>query len=151
MEKSNGFVLSKREEELMETLWTFNEPMTCNDMLHADWKRSWKDNYLSPMLQSLEKKGLLYVCGFELQGKRYARQFLPTFTKEEYIAKTIVSKIDNKQISRVLHAFIKETGTEFNNEQLAEVMVHMLNDDVKIIDNELVRKLREIIREIREI
>lgn len=76
--------LTAREEELMNFMWEAGEPLTSNEMQERCQVRSWSDNYLHVMLRSLKKKGMLTPCGMVQYGTQYARQFIPTMTKEQY-------------------------------------------------------------------
>lgn len=77
-------VFTTREEELMNFLWEYGEPMTANDMIkHCD-NHSWSDNYVRVMLRALEKKGAIELCGLEATRTQYARKFRPAISKEEF-------------------------------------------------------------------
>ena len=67
----------------MDMMWQANRPMSRAELRNMPVERSWKDNYLPVMLQALEKRGLIQVAGFVREGKTYARQFVPTWSKAE--------------------------------------------------------------------
>lgn len=148
--KKDIYRLSKSEDELMEMLWTLNTPMTYIEIIETPWERTWKDSYLLKMLRTLESDGLIHVCGVELQGKAYIRKFLPSLTKEEYIAKAAAAKIDDGKELPVLQAFAKETTKSMDSGELANVMANLVKKDEEEIDEELKKKLEDIIKEIRE-
>jgi|GEM_PF-121884 len=148
--KKNIYRLSNSEDELMEMLWALNRPMTYIEMIETPWERTWKDSYLLKMLRTLESDGLIHVCGSELQGKAYIRKFLPSFTKEEYIAKAAAARIDDGKQLPVLQAFAKETIKSMDSGDLADVMAKLVKKENKEIDEELKKKLEDIIKEIRE-
>lgn len=144
------YSLSQREEELMEMLWELDKPMSRPDFIQTQWSRTWKDNYLPVMLQSLEKKGLIYVCGIELQGRNYVRQFKPTLSKEEFVAKATAVKINKEQVPRVMFELAKETGHNLDGGELAKVMAYFVKEKDADIDGTLIERLEDIIKEIQE-
>lgn len=151
MDHNTIYALSEREEELMEMLWGLDKPMTRRDFIQADWDRSWMDNYLPVMLKSLEKKRMIQVCGIELQGKNYVRQFVPSLTKEEYVAKVAAAKINRDQAPRVMLEIAKETGHKLDDGQLAKVMAKFVKREKDTdIDEQLIERLEDIIKDIRE-
>ena len=87
------------------------------------------------LVKSLEKKGMLNVCGFQKSGKQYARQFLPTVTREEYGA-VLMEKIGiqgKRSLAKVVTAMIRRPDS----------------NEIKSTD-ELIRELEMIIEELKE-
>lgn len=108
MPKKSSY-LTGSEEELMELFWTKQEPLTSVEILKVAEGHSWNDSYLHIMLRSLLKKGLIEVCGTVQYGTQYARQFIPSVTKEGYAAKLIISKgLGKNSISKVAVAMVNE-------------------------------------------
>ena len=83
-------VFTTREEELMNFLWDYGEPLTANDMILNCKDHSWSDNYIRVMLRALEKKGALELCGLEATRTQYARKFKPAISKEEFYLQYVV-------------------------------------------------------------
>lgn len=122
--------LTNSEEDLMELFWEKKEPLTSVDISEFSADRSWNGNYIHMMLRSLLKKGMIEVCGTVQCGTQYARQFVPTVTKEQYAAKLVMSK-----------------GIEKNS--IAAVTVAMVNEVNKADEEGLVKQLEEIIQELK--
>ncbi|MCH5352265.1 MAG: BlaI/MecI/CopY family transcriptional regulator [Acutalibacter sp.] len=76
--------LTRREEELMDFLWEYEQPITSNNILESYDTSYWSESYLYVMLRSLEKKGLLKQVEPLKYGAQYSRQFACAMTKEEY-------------------------------------------------------------------
>lgn len=128
-------LLTGSEEEIMQFLWTYNEPVTRNDLKELCTERTWKDNYLSSLLLSLEKKNMIKAVGMIRCGKTYARRFTYSITREEYIAKLVVSKgINLNTIKEVAAAMI-------NNEKDS----HEKTDEEK----KTIKEIEEIIQEMK--
>ena len=98
MVRNRQYDLTPREEELMDMMWQANRPMSRAELRNMPVERSWKDNYLPVMLQALEKRGLIQVAGFVREGKTYARQFVPTWSKAELFAKSAAEHLEKDQL-----------------------------------------------------
>lgn len=146
----NNYQLSPREEELMEMLWHVNKPMTTQAMLKEDYPRSWKDSYITIMIRSLLEKEAIQVCGIERSGRNYLRQFVPSYTKEEYAARLVASKVDVTHMPDVMLALAKVAEKNIDDKHMAKVIAAMAKDDDTEVDDELIERLESIIKEIRE-
>ena len=69
MKKKNA--LNKREEELMNILWEYNEPLTQNEMAERLEDSGWNSVTLFKTVQSLSSGGYLQVAGLEKTAKTY--------------------------------------------------------------------------------
>lgn len=78
------FRLTKSEMELMEHLWKSGRPMTKAEIVDTAENRSWKASYTFRIINFLLEKGAIKVAGKVLSGRRYARLFTPTLTRDEY-------------------------------------------------------------------
>ena len=102
-------ILTTNESELMEIFWKENRPMTSLELAEYANGADWKSSYLFIMLKSMQEKGLIETCGSVLYGNRYARQFRPTLTKEEYVAKLAsLMHLKKSSISKVTVALLEE-------------------------------------------
>ena len=120
--------LTKSEEELMDLFWKNGGALTSVDIMNADREYSYKKGYTHIMLRSLQKKGMIEVCGMEQYNNKYARQFRPTMTREEYIARKIMSKCpDMKSVARVTVTMAKEADQK-NREELVEELKKMIEE-----------------------
>lgn len=122
--------LTNSEEDLMEIFWERNEPLTSVEISDISADRSWNGNYVHMMLRSLLKKGMITVCGSVQYGTQYARQFIPSLSREQYAAKLVMSK-----------------GIKKNS--IAAVTVTMVNEADETNGEELIQQLEEIIEELK--
>lgn len=124
-------MLTNHETELMNFLWSISEPVTGKDILEQCKDHTWADTYLGLMLRSLEQKGAIRCCGVKLYGRKYARQFEPAITKEEYYVQLARDNgVDMEAFARAAASLVKKEAPE---EQEA-----------------LIKELESIIREFRE-
>lgn len=80
------FVLTKAEEKVMLFFWEQAKPLSVLEMLKCwdDNGKTWTDNYMRAIIRSLEGKGAVEFYNLHQSGSKYARRFIPTFTKNEY-------------------------------------------------------------------
>ncbi len=104
--------------------------MTSVEISNISVDRSWNGNYVHMMLRSLQKKGMIKVCGSLQYGTQYARQFVPIITKEQYAAEIIMSK-------------------DIGKESTAAMMVAMINEKNEEDGEELIQQLEKIIEELK--
>lgn len=115
---------------VMEILWDEQRPMTGIELIEYGKENEWKSNYIYNVLISLQKKEMIEMCGVIKCGKQYIRQFVPSVSKEQYVAKmasTLKMKADS--IPKVALALAQE-----------------LDED----DTEIIVQLEEIIKSFKE-
>lgn len=80
------FVLSKKEQELMELFWDAGCPLARAEILEraAQRQASWKPNSVHILVNSLMDKGALQVAGYYLNSRKLGRTFEPAVTVREY-------------------------------------------------------------------
>lgn len=76
--------ITRSEEEVLTTLWNAGVPLSSSQIVNAAENCSWKPSYTHLLLNSLLKKELIRVAGFQQSATNYARVFEPTITQEEY-------------------------------------------------------------------
>lgn len=118
-------VLNKREEELMNILWTYNEPLTQNEMAERLEEQGWSSVTLFKTVQSLSGAGYLQVVGLEKSAKTYARKLIPAISKEEYYTSILMKNgLDSGSLANITAAFIgvsKKSEKEKNTEVIAKL------------------------------
>ena len=124
----NGVKLTKREEELMDFMWEHGEPVTCNDILELSTSHSWKENYLQIMLRSLLGKGLIKEVGTVRYVKQYARQFMPTVSKEEYFVNLAAGKNLNKRMFFKAAVTMLARESDNDRKELIQQLEQMLQE-----------------------
>ena len=104
-------MLTKSEEQIVELLWNYDEPLTSSEIIRNSVDKTWKDSYVHLLINSLMEKGIVEVAGFKKATKNYARTFKPTMSREEYLFLSLTkSKNYNKaQLPMFFKAFIAET------------------------------------------
>lgn len=132
--KTREGLLTDKEEEIMQFLWSYDKPVTRNEIKELCTERTWKDNYLGGILVSLGKKGMLKTVGMVKYGKTYARRLTYAMTREEYIAKLVASKgINLSSLGQVAVAIAKDSS-----------------DSTSAEDNEMIERLEKIINEFED-
>lgn len=140
MKSKKAKYLTNSEEDLMEMFWEKNAPLTSVEILNISSDRSWNGNYVHIMLRSLLKKGMIKVCGTEQYGTQYARQFIPTVTKEQYAAKIVMSKgIDKSSIAAVTVAMVNEV-----NETDGEGLIKQLEEIIEELKGQEKMEMKEM-------
>ncbi|QIB70306.1 BlaI/MecI/CopY family transcriptional regulator [Aminipila butyrica] len=81
---STSFTLTKNEQEIMELLWSENQPLSRSQIIELSTERTWKASSIHILLNQLLKKGAIKVDGFVKTGKNYGRTFSAAVTPEEY-------------------------------------------------------------------
>lgn len=118
-------VLNKREEELMNILWAYNEPLTQNEMAERLEEQGWNSVTLFKTVQSLSGAGYLQVVGLEKSAKTYARKLIPAISKEEYYTSILMKNgLDSGSLANITAAFIgvsKKSEKEKNTEVIAKL------------------------------
>ncbi len=105
-------MLTKSEEQIVELLWCFDEPLTSSEIIRNSVDKTWKDSYVHLLINSLMEKGIIEVAGFKKATKNYARTFRPTMSREEYMVLSLTkSKNYNKaHMPQFFKAFIAKTS-----------------------------------------
>lgn len=131
MNNRNENHLTASEEELMKVFWEAARPLTSVEIQEMSAGYSWNGSYVHVMLRSLEKKGMVRVCGVTQCGRQYARQFIPELTKEQYAARTVMSMgigIGRGSIAAVAAALVNEAG---RTDETEEEFIHQLEDMIE--------------------
>lgn len=111
------FILSEKQEQLMEILWKSDKSLTSMDIMqilndpHADY------TYVVRMLSLLEKNHMISEVGTVPSSKKRARLFVPALTRQQYAVRlALASGITREDVPEVASALIQEVygfGPEF--------------------------------------
>ena len=111
------FILSEKQEQLMEILWKSDKSLTSMDIMqilndpHADY------TYVVRMLSLLEKTHMISEVGTVPSGKKRARLFVPALTRQQYAVRlALATGITREDVPEVASALIQEVygfGPEF--------------------------------------
>lgn len=116
-----NFRLTKGEQELMDILWSSEEPLVAQEIIeNAPVNRNWKDSSVHLIVNHLLNKGVIEVAGFKKTTKNYARTFCPVMPKEEFLLHTIIDPFDKKEILRIFNMLFQEIDSDKELEELQE-------------------------------
>ena len=130
--RKKRFELTRGEETMMEIFWDADCPLTTMEI--SKLTDEFNDSYIHRLVKSLEKMEMLKIVGLQKSGKQYARQFLPTVTREEY------------------GAMVRDNLGIQGEKALAKVavaMVKRMDDDAKEDREELIHELESIVEELK--
>lgn len=82
--------LTGKEMEIMAVLWASESPMTATEIIEASNDRTWKENSIYIIMNTLIKKGAVDIAHYKPTGTNNAKTYKPIITSEE----CIVSHID---------------------------------------------------------
>jgi len=83
--------LTGKEMEIMAVLWASEDPMTATEIIEASNNRTWKENSIYIIMNTLIKKGAVDFAHFKPTGTNNARTYTPIITSEECIVHHIDS------------------------------------------------------------
>lgn len=124
-------LLRRSETEIMEALWSSEEPMSSAALIEAIPQRRWKERSIFAILDGLLKKELIYEAGFVRRGKTIARTFAPTMTYAEFIARQVseAGETYKPTLPTLLSAFLNtEDVTEEALQELESLIVQRKAD-----------------------
>lgn len=130
---SNTFKLTKNEQEIMELLWSKNQPLSRSQIIELSTERTWKASSIHILLNQLLKKKAIKVDGFVKTGKNYGRTFSAAITPEEY---------------QVIHFKNSKSYLRSKSSAIANFVSTLIEDED--IDSNTLRELEEILRARRE-
>ena len=137
------FKLSNSEGLVMEALWREAVPLTTLRLAEAITDASWNTNYIDKVLGQLVKKGMVKVSGVQQNGRYQSRQFVPCYTKDEFLANMLEEQgVNNALFARIAVALFKKDAKKRTAEQderlIAELekMVDQYEADIQEKDDE---------------
>ena len=68
---------TENELQVMQILWNAKTDLSRKDIIEQSPNRTWKDNSIHVLLNSLMKKGAVKVVGMQPAGKVYANDSFP--------------------------------------------------------------------------
>lgn len=80
---------TENELQVMQVLWRAKTGLSRKDIIAQSPNRTWKDNSIHVLLNSLMEKGAVKVVGMKPAGKVYARTFAATVSQEQYLSAQI--------------------------------------------------------------
>ena len=132
--KSKGTTMNEtftnNELKLMNLFWEIGRPLTSVDVLELLKEENWKQSYAVRLLNILEHKRAIAVCGAVRYRTQYARQFHPIITREEYAARlALTTGIGKNSIANVTVALVKEASDAEDFYQELENIIAKLEEE----------------------
>ena len=81
--------LTDKEMEVMVVLWDNERPMTASELIEVSTNRTWRDNSIYTILNTLIKKGAAVLTNYKPTMTNNARAYAPIITSEEYAVSNI--------------------------------------------------------------
>ena len=120
------FKLSNSEEILMDTLWRENRPLTTLQLAEKVTEARWNTNYIDKLLGQLVKKGMVQVSGLLQNGRYQSRQFVPCYTKDEFLANMLEEQGVNQALfARIAVALFKKPAKSSESEQEEKLIAEL--------------------------
>ena len=98
-------MMTKSEKQVMDLLWSVDQPLSCTEIVELSGDKTWKDSYVHSLIKSLMKKGIVKIESFELISRSYARKFAPKVTKEEYYLNEYLDESPENDMPALFAAF----------------------------------------------
>lgn len=89
------FDLSDKEEQMLETMWREDRPLTRSEIINLTENRRWKESSIHVFLNRLLDKGSIRVCDIVKTSTNFGRTYEPTFTAEEYDMARLKDNFEN--------------------------------------------------------
>lgn len=133
----NSKLMTQREEDLMEFLWTQENPLTVTEMEEILGKEKWNKVTIFRIVKRLTNKGYLKINGIERNNTQYARKFMPTITKEEYAAVLLSERgIKSNSLGKIALAMLGTGKRKKTSRDEEEKLVKELEDMITEIRNQ---------------
>ena len=134
--------LSLSEEELMNVFWKIGTPITSVDILQYAKDKTWSGNYIHKMLRELEEKKFIEMCGAEKHRGRLVRQFNAIVSREDYATFFLEQQgLSTKALADIAVAFVKKKQIKKKKSEA---------DQKDVIDEQLIKKLQEMVDALKE-
>ena len=87
---------------------------------------SWNTNYIDKLLGQLVKKGMVQVSGLLQNGRYQSRQFVPCYTKDEFLANMLEEQGVNQALfARIAVALFKKPAKSNESEQEEKLIAEL--------------------------
>lgn len=126
MEKK--FDLSDKEEQMLETMWREDRPLTRSEIINLTENRRWKESSIHVFLNRLLNKESIRVVDIVQTTTNFGRTYEPTFSVEEYDMARLKQNFKNvdpesSTISNFLSFIVKSKGlNEKNVKELEDII-----------------------------
>lgn len=107
--------LTSSEMEVLTVLWNENRPLSKSEILKLAVNKSFKDNSIHNILNTLMEKGYIEVDGLVRTTKNYARTFSFKISRKEYDRQQLglhIDKISPNSIPYLMSALLDCTDDD---------------------------------------
>lgn len=111
-------MLTKSEKQIMDLLWSVDEPLSCAQIVEMSGDKTWKDSYVHSLIKSLIKKDMVEIAALELISRSYARKFSPKLNKEQYCLREYIAESPDNSFIKLFTAYAD--GSD-NAEEMKEI------------------------------
>ena len=115
-------MLTKSEKQIMDLLWSINEPLSCTEIVELSGEKTWKDSYVHSLIKSLMKKDMVEIAAFELISRSYARKFKPKLTKEQYFLREYLAESEENTFIKLFSAYADSSDDAEEMKQIEDVI-----------------------------
>ena len=115
-------MLTKSEKQIMDLLWSVNEPLSCTEIVELSGEKTWKDSYVHSLIKSLMKKDMVEIAAFELISRSYARKFKPKLNKEQYYLREYLSENPDNSFIKLFASFAETADDPKQREQIEGII-----------------------------
>lgn len=114
--------ITRKEQEILEVFWEEGKALSVKDVINSN--PALNKNTVAALVKKLNDKGYLQVDSIQKVAKTFAQYYVPTISKEEYIAKELSSTTFKNLIAN----FIKKQATPNELKELSEMIQKQLDD-----------------------
>lgn len=115
-------MMTKSEKQIMDLLWSVDEPLSCTEIIQMSGGKTWKDSYVHSLIKSLMKKDLVEVVSFELVSRSYARKFVPKVSKESYCLREYLNENPDNSFLKLFTTYVNDCDNADEIKELEEVI-----------------------------
>lgn len=112
-------VLTRSEMQIMDVLWSSEQPMSRSDILACSEGKTWKDSSVHILLNGLLRKGFIQEAGFVKRAKTYGRTFSATVTREQFFAANVFAYKHKPNAAALVDAIVR--SHLLSKEELLEI------------------------------
>ena len=102
-------MLTKSEKQIMDLLWSVDQPLSCSEIVELSGDKTWKDSYVHSLIKSLMKKDMVEIEAFELISRSYARKFSPKLSKEEFYLREYLEENPGNNMVALFEAYANQS------------------------------------------
>lgn len=114
--------MTKSEKQIMDLLWSVDEPLSCTEIIKLSGEKTWKDSYVHSLIKSLMKKDIVQIVSFELVSRSYARKFTPKLSKEQYMLREYMNENPDNNFVKVFTAYADGCDDEAEMLQIEKII-----------------------------